>query len=187
VFDLTSRDPRDRIWLPLDVKTEEAAKRMAGPLVEFVSCVKVGLALIHGVGTPQAVALMRSLGFKNVWVDAKLPDIPNTNKDASEAIVGHDVEMFNVFASSGPKSVKAAVASKGRSKVLAVTVLTSLSFEDLLQIGYRYPMVPGDMTDRDKEEFIQSVVQAMVKMSREAGVDGVVCSPGNSCRSTSAT
>jgi orotidine-5'-phosphate decarboxylase len=72
------------------------------------------------------------------------------------------VDMFNVHASCGVEAMKAAVANKGMSKVLAVTVLTSLSDEECISVF-------GKASQQKVLEF--------ANMAKDAGVDGLICSP----------
>jgi orotidine-5'-phosphate decarboxylase len=115
----------------------------------------------------QVRALAKALGAEHVFWDGKLCDIPNTVKGASVATSRMGVRMFNVHASAGIEAVKAAVASKGNSLVLGVTVLTSI----------------GKLAD-DTDECVSifgdkagNKVLHFARMLSEAGADGIICSP----------
>ena len=152
---------RDRLIVALDTPSIEEAQRLVAALDETVSFYKVGLELLFSGGLDLARAL-KSNG-KRVFLDMKLLDIGNTVEravaNASElgldflTVHGHDL-----------KTLRAAVAGRGQSrlKLLAVTVLTNLTADDLRQQGSA--MSPGDL------------VLARARMAHESGFDGVVAS-----------
>ena len=152
---------KDRIIIALDVDSLEKA----GPLVEqlspYVGCFKIGLELLTAVGAPAAVRFVRERGGE-VFLDGKFDDIPNTVGRAARAAAALKVKMFNVHASCGLDSMKAAVQNKGGSLVLAVTVLTSHDEASARSI-FGAPV---------REKVLQ-----MALLAREAGVDGLICSP----------
>lgn len=154
-------DPRDQIIVALDVSTLEAAKPLIETLSPYVSCFKVGLELITACGAPQVVKFVHGLGGQ-LFFDGKFDDIPNTIAAASKAVAAFKVKYFNIHASAGLESMKAAVAHKGLSQVLAVTVLTAISPEECQRI---YGASPAD-------KVLQMAIDA-----KEAGVDGLICSP----------
>jgi orotidine-5'-phosphate decarboxylase len=97
--------------------------------------IKLGLELLSSNGREEVLKVAGHLGCRIFW-DGKLDDIPNTVGKAAKVISDRGVAMFNVHASAGRKAMEAAVANKGYSKVLAVTLLTSLGKEDLRDSGY---------------------------------------------------
>lgn len=165
---MNSTDPRDRIWVPLDVSTHTTAVMLLGQLVEAgVRNIKIGLELITAIGAPAAVRMVKKAGCR-VWFDGKFCDIPNTVAGASKAAIALGVDMFNVHASCGTEAMSVAakasvVKDEKKAVVLAVTVLTSLSKHDLFVLGY-------DVNPSD-------VVRMMAFRAQESGCDGVVCSP----------
>lgn len=161
VFLVTPKSPKDRIILPLDVSSLEEAAAHASNLANYVGPMKIGLELLMGQGLAASVNMMHAAGA-TVFADAKLHDIPNTVAAAAKNIADLNVAMFNVHASGGCNMMKAAVANKGKSLLLAVTVLTSLTNEDCRRI---YGMEVS-------EKVLQFALDA-----REAGVDGIICSP----------
>lgn len=94
------------------------------------------------------------------FYDGKFDDIPNTTGKASEPLGG--VLFFNVHASSGSESIKAAVAKCGTAKVLVVTVLTSISPEECMEIF-------GDTPENKVLQF--------ARKAKADGAHGVICSP----------
>jgi len=152
---------RGRIILPLDVSSLDDARVLVKELALHVGPFKVGLQLITSVGAPQAIEFVRR-GDGEVFLDGKFCDIPNTVGAASKAAATLGVNMFNVHASCGVEAMRAAVANKGDSQVLAVTVLTSLE-ENNAHLIFGAP---------SKAKVLQLARDAML-----AGVDGIICSP----------
>lgn len=144
------------------MSTLKEAQRLVEQLAPHVGMFKVGLELLTAEGAPKVVAAIQRAGGP-VFYDGKFDDIPNTTGKASKAVSSMEgVAMFNVHASSGIESVKAAVANKGDSMVLAVTVLTSIGEEECEEI-YGYPTA--------------SIVWNFIKLAAQVGCDGVICSP----------
>ncbi len=130
-------------------------------LASHVGCFKVGLELLTAVGAPKVVEFVHSLGGV-VFYDGKFNDIPNTVGGAAKAVAEMNVKMFNVHASAGKKSIEAAVANKGNSLVLGVTVLTSIDDEECISIFGDWP---------------GPIVLLFAKNLAAKGADGIICSP----------
>jgi orotidine-5'-phosphate decarboxylase len=132
-----SRAPRDRLVFPLDFPTLAEARAGAERVAPAVGVLKVGLELFVREG-PAAVELGRSLG-RDVFLDLKLHDIPETVERAvaSAAVLG--ARYLTVHAAGGPAMLGRAVAAAARAAspltLLAVTVLTSLDTPDLAAQG----------------------------------------------------
>lgn len=154
-------EAKDRIIVALDVDSLAKAKPLVESLAPYVSCFKVGLELLTAVGAPTVVDFVHTLGGK-VFYDGKFDDIPNTVGKASKVVAGFGVKMFNVHASAGKRSIEAAVANRGNSLVLGVTVLTSIDGEECESIF-------GARPDIKVLQFSQMLL--------EAGADGIICSP----------
>lgn len=126
---------------------------------------KVGKELFTSAG-PGLVEQLMALGFE-VFLDLKFHDIPNTVAKALKAAASLGVWMVNVHASGGEKMLVAAReaidSSAGHKPLLiAVTVLTSMSTDDLQAIGCQYTA--------------EEQVLNLAKLTQKAGLDGVVCS-----------
>ena len=136
--------PKDRIIVALDVNDLDKAKSLVEMLTDYVGGFKIGLELICLMlasiispsrgddGDTEARRNFRKirdlfevLDIKKVFWDGKFDDIPNTVGAAVKVIAGMGVKMFNVHASAGIDAMMAAVANKGQSLALGVTVLTS--------------------------------------------------------------
>ena len=127
-----------------------------------VGVLKVGLEAFVTWG-PQAVATAREHADR-VFLDVKLHDIPNTVAGATRAAADLGVDLMTVHASGGRRMLEAAVeASQGRLGVLAVTVLTHLDEQDLVEL-----CLPGDAARR---------VDDWAGLAASSGCYGVVCSP----------
>ena len=161
--DLTLMHPtaRDRLIVALDMPTVEEARRLVARLGDSVTFYKVGLELLFAGGLQLAQDLKRS--GKHVFLDMKLLDIGNTVERAvaNASELGLD---FLTIHGTDMKTLRAAVAGRGRShlKLLAVTVLTSLDDSDLKEQGSSF--TPADL------------VIHRARLAREAGCDGVIAS-----------
>ncbi len=156
-----------RILVALDYPTEEQAMAMAQQLDPEVCRVKVGKELFTRCG-PVIVESLHGLGFE-LFLDLKFHDIPNTVAKACAAAAELGVWMVNVHASGGRRMMEAAreaveKSSLGdqRTKLIAVTVLTSMERSDLREIGL-------DIDPLDQ-------VKRLAALTQSSGLDGVVCS-----------
>lgn len=156
-----------RILVALDYPTADQALAMAKQLDPAVCRVKVGKELFTRCG-PSIVESMHGLGFE-LFLDLKFHDIPNTAAKACAAAAELGVWMVNVHASGGRRMMEAAreaveTHSRGaaRTKLIAVTVLTSMERSDLQEIGL-------DIDPIDQ-------VKRLAALTQSSGLDGVVCS-----------
>ena len=161
---------REKVIVALDLPDAESALELARTLRGHVGWVKVGMTLYYAEG-PAIVREMRSLGFK-VFVDLKLHDIPHQVEGAARTLTRAGADMFTVHAAGGSAMMEAAVSAAAaaaerfrvsRPSVIAVTVLTSLDDAALESVGVSRPAAEQ--------------VSALAALARDAGVDGVVCSP----------
>lgn len=153
------------VIVALDFPDASAALALAKQLDPAQCRVKVGKELFTSSG-PAVVGKLHELGFE-VFLDLKFHDIPNTTASAVVAAAELGVWMVNVHAGGGRRMMEACRealdARRGhRPLVTAVTVLTSLEQEDLLEVGV------------DIEPMVQ--VQRLARLTQECGLDGVVCS-----------
>jgi orotidine-5'-phosphate decarboxylase len=163
------KENRDRIIIALDVQTKEEGMALVSNLKD-ARTFKVGLELFIAEG-PALFKKLKALR-KDVFLDLKLHDIPNTVAGAVRSAFRHGVQMMTVHASGGREMMaKAAETARqvseelGRPKpiLLGVTVLTSLKGTDLEEIG-----VGPDVARQ---------VVRLAGLAKAAGMDGVVCSP----------
>jgi orotidine-5'-phosphate decarboxylase len=150
------------IVLAVDTPDLEIAKRWIDATKDSVSVYKLGLEFFLTFGQA-GVREIQSVTDSDIFLDLKLHDIPHTVAGASNAIASLKPRFLTVHASGGKEMVKAAVDVLPDTDVTAVTILTSLSEEDLFEIGFANPA-------------LESAV-ALAKMSVDAGAKAVVCSP----------
>lgn len=151
-----------RIIVALDFSGAEQALALAAKLEPGSCRVKVGKELFTAAG-PQVVEKLMRKGF-DVFLDLKFHDIPTTVANACEAAAGLGVWMMNVHALGGRKMLSAArkAVPVGSTKLIAVTLLTSMERSDLNEIGLN-----GDPQD---------IVQRLALLVRDCGLDGIVSS-----------
>ncbi|APR77651.1 Orotidine 5'-phosphate decarboxylase [Minicystis rosea] len=156
---------RDRLVFPLDFPTLDDARRAATPLAPAIGVLKVGLELFVREG-PAAVRLGRDLE-RDVFLDLKLHDIPETVERAVASAGALGVRYLTVHASGGATMLARAAAQAARAPtpltILAVTVLTSLDAADLAAQA-----IPGTAGEH---------VIRLARLAWDAGVRGFVCSP----------
>ena len=129
--------------------------------------VKIGMELYYAEG-PEIVRQIKARGHK-IFLDLKLHDIPNTVKKAMAVLSGLDVDMCNVHAAGTSAMMKAALEGLtrpdgSRPLLIAVTQLTSTDEESMKR---------ELLIDRPLDQ----VVMSYASTAKEAGLDGVVCSP----------
>ena len=155
---------RDRLIVALDVASAREARQVVQTIGDAATTYKVGKQLFTAEG-PQIVRDLVSSGRK-VFLDLKFHDIPNTVAAAVTEAAKLGVSMLTVHASGGGgmlrAAAQAAVQSSAKPMVLAVTVLTSLSDADMMQLG-----IAGQV--------IHHVVRLAV-LARDAECGGVVAS-----------
>ncbi len=171
-------DNRERLIVALDVPNAPEARQIVAAIGDSAQIYKIGKQLFTAEG-PQVVRDLVASG-REVFLDLKFHDIPNTVAGAVKAASELGVRMLTVHASGGSRMLRAAVEAaqdawlgpstreRGsqtratRPLILAVTVLTSLNDEDMTQIG-----VSGRVVDQ---------ALRLATMARTAGCDGVVAS-----------
>ncbi len=154
-----------RIIVALDFPDRDSALGLARRLDPLSCRLKVGKELFTRAG-PALVEKLRSMGF-DLFLDLKFHDIPNTVAAACAVAADLGVWMVNVHASGGRRMMEAArerlEQATPRPLLIAVTVLTSMDGSDLAEIGISAEP--------------QQQVRRLAYLARDAGLDGVVCSP----------
>jgi len=150
------------IVLAVDTPDLDIAKQWVASTRESVSVYKLGLEFFLSFGH-DGVRAIQSETDADIFLDLKLHDIPHTVEGAARAIAALSPKYLTVHASGGRAMIKAAVDAVPTTDVTAVTILTSLSEEDLFEIGYA-------------NAALESAV-ALAKMSVTAGARAIVCSP----------
>jgi orotidine-5'-phosphate decarboxylase len=149
------------IFVAIDTPSMERARFLAAQVREAAGGVKLGLEFFSANG-PEGVASITAMGLP-VFLDVKLHDIPNTVAKAVEALAPLKPAVLTVHAAGGRAMLEAAkAAASPETRVVAVTVLTSLDGDDLRSIGI-------DSEPREQ-------VERLAALARSAGLDGIVCS-----------
>jgi orotidine-5'-phosphate decarboxylase len=150
-----------RIYVALDTPDIDKAKAIATRVRHHVGGIKLGLEFFMANGR-HGVLEMHDLGLP-IFLDLKLHDIPNTVGKAIQALRGLEPAVLTVHASGGRSMLEdAKAAAPSNTKVVAVTMLTSLDDNDLRATG-----VDGSSHDQ---------VLRLTELAMDAGVDGIVCS-----------
>ncbi|MFT7027026.1 MAG: orotidine-5'-phosphate decarboxylase [Paracoccaceae bacterium] len=155
-------DPRDRLIVALDVPDALTGMALADRMGDAVTFYKIGLGMLTGGGLALAMEL-KDKG-KRVFLDLKLFDIGATIEAAVRGLAQFDMDFLTVH--GDPHVVRAAVKGRGgaATKILAVTILTSLDRDDLDAALIR----DGALAD---------LVVARARAAFLAGADGVIASP----------
>ena len=160
------QNPNDpKIIVALDFPSQNPALALTDQLDPAKCRLKVGKELFTRSG-PDLVKALQSRGF-DIFLDLKFHDIPNTTSAAVVAAAELGVWMVNVHASGGEKMMVACrdrleAFGNDRPLLIAVTVLTSMSDEDLAGIG-----ITGSA---------EAHVSRLATLTKNSGLDGVVCS-----------
>ena len=160
---LKVNDPR--IIVPLDYPSEKDASEFVSKLEPGRCHLKVGKELFTSAGPAYVNKLIE--GEFSVFLDLKYHDIPNTVARACDAAAGLGVWMIDVHASGGEHMLAAAREAVDRHRhkplLVAVTVLTSFTQDELVKIGI--------------EHTVEAQVIRLAELAANTGMDGVVCSP----------
>ena len=152
--------------IAIDVATPEEVMPVINSLPDEVSFYKVGLELFISAG-PAAFIPFKEKG-KRIFLDLKLHDIPRTVARAVKTAAEHGVDILTVHAGGGSDMLRAAAEAARECgdkapKLVAVTTLTSLNNDDLIEMGVTRGLSEHTL--------------ALGKMAIDAGIDGLVCSP----------
>ncbi len=154
---------KNPIFCALDVESVEAALVLARQIAPYVGGLKCGLEFFNAVGADGVARLIGETGLP-LFLDLKLHDIPNTVAGGVRAIARLKPALLTVHTQGGAAMMRAARdAALPDTKVVGVTVLTSLNDTDLHSIG-----VADDA---------QAQVTRLAQLAHASGLDGIVCSP----------
>ena len=156
---------KTQLILAVDLEDKEQAKAMLEKLRGKLTYIKIGLQLFTKYG-PAIVDEFAAMGFK-IFLDLKLHDIPNTVASAIKSLRGKPIELLTIHTLGGnammAKAVETAKEVLPNTRVLGVTVLTSMDTAQLNGIGIaREPM---------------QQVELLAKLAVASGLKGLVCSP----------
>jgi orotidine-5'-phosphate decarboxylase len=150
-----------RIYVAIDTPAMDRARAIAAAVKRHAGGLKLGLEFFCHNGR-NGVLELAELGLP-IFLDLKLHDIPNTVAKAVQALAPITPSVLTVHAAGGRAMLEdAKAAAPAGTKVVAVTVLTSLDGDDLASIGV--------------QSNSHSQVERLAGLAREAGLDGIVCS-----------
>ena len=153
------------IIFPLDVSDIKQALKHVELLKDHVKVFKIGLELFVNAG-PDAIRAVLDAGGRSIFLDLKFHDIPETVRRALQSPYIKDVEFVTVHSCDGLNILSAAAKSVSpNTKILGVTVLTSLSENEMKDTL----LVREDLS-------MLNLVLHRAKMVKDAGCSGIVCS-----------
>ena len=157
-----SKGMNSPIILALDTKNLDTAKSWIEATNASIGVYKVGLEFYLRFGA-QGLNELRSAGNFSLFLDLKLHDIPNTVAAAVSSVADLAPRFLTIHASGGAAMIKAASEAAKEISITAVTILTSLSDQDLLEIGYSEEAKPAAIN--------------LAKLATRNGARSIVCSP----------
>jgi len=152
------------IFCAIDKADKNAALKLCEQIAPLGIGIKLGLEFFNAFGTQAVKEIQDQFPNVPIFLDLKYHDIPNTVAGAIRAVTQHVKPAYlNVHAAGGREMMMAAKAAcPDNMKLIAVTILTSLDENAINEVGY-------------KEGLSDRVIQ-MAKLTKECGLDGVVCS-----------
>lgn len=158
--------PKDYIVFPLDVPDTRQAMAYVAALKTHVGLFKVGLELFISQG-PDILKSIRDVAGPRLFLDLKLHDIPATVTRAFMAASAYQPQFVTVHCDEGGHILREVAENNlGDTKILAVTVLTSLNAQKISDMGY----------SRTYVDDLSALVLLKARLARDAGCQGVVCS-----------
>lgn len=157
-----------KIYCAIDTGDLEKACSLSKSIAPYCG-IKLGMEFFNAFGPRGIEEILKAAPDASLFIDLKYHDIPNTVAGAVRSICTHFAPAYlNVHAGGGRAMMEAAseackTTSNGKTKLLAVTILTSLSNEDLTEIGYQ-------------NDGASNRVKTLAKLTQDSGLDGVVCS-----------
>lgn len=152
------------IFCALDTPDLNQAKAWAEQIGPVTGALKLGMEFVNAFGPQGIEAIQKASPDAALFIDLKFHDIPNTVAGAVRATCNNFAPAYlNVHAAGGTAMMEAAKdACEAKTKLLAVTILTSLDQDAIRLVGYQH-----ELSDQ---------VVRMAKLTQDSGLDGVVCS-----------
>ena len=153
------------IMLAIDTSSLDDAKSLIVKLKDCVGGIKLGMEFFNSFG-PSGIKVLKEFDIP-IFLDLKLHDIPATVYKTITTLLTLEPAIINVHASGGKEMMMAAAkalkdSGNKTTKIIAVTILTSLDDDDLCELGFSEPS--------------KDLVLKLAKLAQESGLDGVVCS-----------
>ena len=155
------------IFVAVDTHNQKRASEIINATKNYIYGVKFGLEFFCSKGGREAIKKFKNKNKKiKIFIDIKLLDIPNTVYKAIKSLKDVSPDYLTIHASGGAEMMKAAKKAQSETnkkmKILAVTILTSLTNKDLKQIG--------------SSANVETQVQKLAQTARLAKIHGIVCS-----------
>jgi orotidine-5'-phosphate decarboxylase len=150
------------IILAVDTPEIELAKRWISATRDSIDIFKLGLEFYLSHGYEGIASIQQETGAE-IFLDLKLHDIPHTVSKAASVVASLNPRFLTVHASGGAAMIAGAVEAVSTTSITAVTILTSLSEEDLSEIGFQGTAL--------------SAAQGLAAVAVKAGATSIVCSP----------
>lgn len=151
-----------QIILAVDTNSLDTAKRWIEATRDDVDIFKLGLEFFLTFGSDGVRSITDEFEV-DIFLDLKLHDIPKTVSSAAASVASLNPRFLTVHASGGSAMIAGAVAAAPATDITAVTILTSLSEEEIFRIGFANPA-------------LESAV-ALAELATTAGARAIVCSP----------
>ena len=151
---------KDKIYCALDFTNLITALRFVEKISSHIGGIKVGLEFFMKNGFDGVKKISES-GLP-IFLDLKLNDIPNTVKKAAENLFELSPEFLSVHINGGIEMLREIISIKKKTKILGVSMLTSLDNSDLKSFGLNI----------NSKEYVEN----LFKIGLDAGIDGIVCS-----------
>ncbi len=156
------------IFAAIDTNDLEKAKNLAQKISKYIFGLKLGMEFFYSHSSSGVVELISSLPQQPaLFLDLKFHDIPNTVAGAVRAVSYLQPDFLTVHSLGGADMIRAAVeevkSQSSNSKILAVTILTSMNEKNLISVGIK--------------DDIKTEICRLAELSLKAGADGLVCSP----------
>ena len=152
---------KKKIFIACDTNSIERVKK----IIKETQTKKLKIGYKFGlefINSKKGRLFVSKLKKKNIFLDLKLNDIPNTMKSAVSALKDIKINYLSVHISSGLKALKAVKKVSGKIKIAGVTTLTSLDNKDLKEIGFK--------------KSVKKLVIHQSKLARKANLDALICS-----------
>ena len=155
---------KSKIFCAIDTADIDHACKLAGAIAPVTGGIKLGLEFFNNFGPQGIEKVLGAAPDAELFIDLKFHDIPNTVAGAVRGICRNFAPAYlNVHAAGGKAMMEAAKDACGaETKLLAVTILTSLDQEAIAAVGY--------------DRAVSDQVERMALLTKESGLDGVVCS-----------
>lgn len=156
---------QSKIFCALDTNNLGRAEELAKIIGPVTGALKLGMEFVNTFGPQGIEAVQNSAPDADLFIDLKFHDIPNTVAAATRTVSQRFKPAYiNVHAAGGLEMMKAAKAACApETKLLAVTILTSLNHNQIRAVGY-------------EGETVSDSVKRLALLTQKAGLDGVVCS-----------